>query len=277
MTVVENFRFITRGRAFAVLVLILGVLSAGCAQTGRVDLLERRVMGLSNENQALKQELTALKQTTQELQSREVGSVRQGQAQLANRVEEIQSELMRLSGLLEQMDHRMNKMEEDEKLFRDEIQQQMADLRGEIEHVQSSGGAAISSSRPEKPRSKGSDTLYKKGLDLYKQGRFHDAKKAFSAFIRENSSSPKVANAHFWIGECEYKLQRYEEAILEYQKVLSNFPKSNKVPDALLKQGLAFLQLGDSESARIVLKKLIRKFPRSPQASVAKKQLARIS
>ncbi len=260
----------------ALMVLVTGILSSGCAPTGQVDLLERRVIGLSNENRALKQELETLKQATQELQSREVGSVRQGQAQLANRVEEIQSELMRLSGLLEQMDHRMNQMEEENKLFREEIQQQLADLRGQIEQAESSEGA-VSSGRDEQKVSKGGDLLYRKGMDLYKQGRYHDAKRAFAAFIQENPSSSKVPNAHFWIGECEYKLQRYEEAILEYQKVLSNYPKSNKVPDALLKQGLAFLKLGDSESARIVLKKLIRKYPRSPQASVARKQLARIS
>jgi len=259
----------------AILLLILGIVSSGCAPTSQVDLLERRVIGLSNENRALKQEVETLKQATQELQSREVGSVRQSQAQLANRIEEIQSELMRLSGLLEQMDHRINKMEEDNKVFQEEVEQQLADLRGNIEH-QSPEGTAYSA-KTEKEASKGGNALYKKGLALYKQGKFHEAKRAFSSFIQQNPNSPKVANAHFWIGECEYKLQRYEEAILEYQKVLSKYPNSNKVPDALLKQGLAFLQLGDSESARIVLKKLIRKYPRSPQASVARKQLARIS
>jgi TolA-binding protein len=78
------------------------------------------------------------------------------------------------------------------------------------------------------------------------------------------------------MGECEYNLQRFEEAILEYQKVISEYPKSNKMPDSLLKQGMAFAKLGDNESAKIVLNKLIKKYPKSPQAGVAKKKLVRI-
>ncbi len=269
-----QFRF--WGLFISASVLLVALLSSGCAPTGQVDLLERRVIGLSNENRALKQEVEALKQTTHKLQSREVGSVRQSQAQLANRVEEIQAELMRLSGLLEQMDHRITKMEEDDRLFREEIQQQLAELRGGQGYVQSSGSSTTSSSTSYIPVQT-SDTLYKKGLSLYKQGRYDEAKRAFSQFLRENPNSPIAANAHFWIGECNYKQRNYEEAILEYQKVLSNYPSSNKVPDALLKQGLAFLQLGDKESAKIVLKKLIRKYPRSAQAPVAKKHLDRIN
>jgi len=48
------------------------------------------------------------------------------------------------------------------------------------------------------------------------------------------------------------------------------------VPDALLKQGLAFVRLGDNNSAKIVLKKLIKFYPNTPQARVAKKQLKMI-
>ncbi len=94
--------------------------------------------------------------------------------------------------------------------------------------------------------------------------------------MEKHPHGKRVANAYFWIGECEYKLKRYEEAILEYQKVISKYQKSNKVPDSLLKQGIAFAKLGDNESAKIVLNKLIKKYPKSPQANVAKKQLTRL-
>jgi len=119
--------------------------------------------------------------------------------------------------------------------------------------------------------------LYQQAIDLIKKTRFKDAKETLKTYIEKYPHGKRVANAHFWMGECEYNLQRFEEAILEYQKVISRYPKSNKVPDSLLKQGITFAKLGDNESAKIVLNKLIKKYPKSPQhVRVAKKKLARL-
>jgi len=41
-------------------------------------------------------------------------------------------------------------------------------------------------------------------------------------------------------------------------------------------QGFAFARLGDKESAKIVLKKLIKQYPASPQTKAARKQLKRL-
>ncbi|WP_153303847.1 tetratricopeptide repeat protein, partial [Thermosulfurimonas dismutans] len=77
-------------------------------------------------------------------------------------------------------------------------------------------------------------------------------------------------------GETYYAERRYEEAILEYQKVIDRFPQSYKVPAALLKQGLSFLRLGDTEAARILFKKIVKDYPKSEQATTARKYLKRL-
>ena len=46
------------------------------------------------------------------------------------------------------------------------------------------------------------------------------------------------------------------------------------MPSALLKQGLAFKQLGEKGNARVILNELIRKYPKSKEAAVARKKLA---
>jgi tol-pal system protein YbgF len=79
--------------------------------------------------------------------------------------------------------------------------------------------------------------------------------------------------AQFWLGEIYYHEKWYEKAILEYQKVIEGYPKGKKTPSALLKQGLAFLNLGDNANAGLILKELIRKFPDSNEANVAKNKL----
>jgi TolA-binding protein len=54
------------------------------------------------------------------------------------------------------------------------------------------------------------------------------------------------------------------------------FPEGNKVPYALLKQGLSFQQLGDKTSARLFLQQVIRDYPNTNQARVARAKLLEI-
>ncbi|MBW2198143.1 MAG: tetratricopeptide repeat protein, partial [Deltaproteobacteria bacterium] len=85
--------------------------------------------------------------------------------------------------------------------------------------------------------------------------------------------SKNADNAQFWIGEIYYHEKWYEKAILEYQKVIEKYPKGNKVQASLLKQGFAFLNLGDKSNARLILSELIKKYPKSNEAKIAKRKL----
>jgi len=83
-------------------------------------------------------------------------------------------------------------------------------------------------------------------------------------------------NAQFWIGECYYFEKKYERAIVEYDKIVKNFPDGEKVPYALLKQGLSFLNLGDKQSARLLLQQVIKDYPNTSQARIARSRLQEI-
>jgi tol-pal system protein YbgF len=83
-------------------------------------------------------------------------------------------------------------------------------------------------------------------------------------------------NAQFWIGECYFFEKNYEKAILEYEKVTKNYPGGNKVPYALLKQGFSFLKLNDKTSARLLLQQVIKDYPNTNQARMARSKLQEI-
>ena len=78
------------------------------------------------------------------------------------------------------------------------------------------------------------------------------------------------------MGECFFFEKNYERAILEYEKVTKNYPDGNRVPYALLKQGLSFFNLGDKTSARLLLQQVIRDFPNTNQARIARSKLQEI-
>jgi TolA-binding protein len=58
--------------------------------------------------------------------------------------------------------------------------------------------------------------------------------------------------------------------------VVKNYPDGNKVPYALLKQGLSFQKLGDKTSAKLILQQIIRDYPNTNQARVARATLLEI-
>ena len=82
-----------------------------------------------------------------------------------------------------------------------------------------------------------------------------------------------AANAHYWLGETYYNEKKYDQAVLEFQEVIKKFPGKEKVPAAMLKQGMAFKEMGDAKSARYLFKKLIEQFPTADETKIAKEKL----
>jgi len=115
--------------------------------------------------------------------------------------------------------------------------------------------------------------LYKQGKQAFDQGDADTARKRFQELIERYPKSENADNAQFWIGEIYYREKWYEKAILEYQKVIENYPEGNKTPAALLKQGLAFSNLGDSANSRLILEELSKKYPKSNEAKIAREKL----
>jgi tol-pal system protein YbgF len=117
------------------------------------------------------------------------------------------------------------------------------------------------------------DEIYRSAKQAFDQGDSEAARKGFQEFIRRYPNSKNADNAQFWIGEIYYREKWYEKAILEYQNVIEKYPKGNKVPAALLKQGLAFSNIGDDANAKLILEELSRNYPKSNEAKVAAEKL----
>jgi tol-pal system protein YbgF len=117
------------------------------------------------------------------------------------------------------------------------------------------------------------DDRYRAAKQAYDKGDFNAAREGFQKFIKEYPKSINADNAQFWIGETYYREKWYEKAILEYQKVIEKYPKGNKITASLLKQGFAFLNLGDKVNARLILSELIKKYPKSNEANIAEHKL----
>ena len=83
-------------------------------------------------------------------------------------------------------------------------------------------------------------------------------------------------NALYWSGECRYARKEYAEAIGLFKQVLEKYPQGSKVPDALLKIGLAYISTGDKKNARVYLKKTVSQYPFTPAGTKAEKKLKQL-
>jgi len=117
------------------------------------------------------------------------------------------------------------------------------------------------------------EALYNNAKKTYERKEFSAAREQFKAFLAVYPKGELSDNAHFWIGECYYSEKDYEKAIIAYDDVIKQFPKGDKVPSALLKQALCWLTLGDKTFAQTLLEQVMREYPNTQQAKIAKEKL----
>lgn len=120
---------------------------------------------------------------------------------------------------------------------------------------------------------RGEQEAYIKAVEPLKQRRFEEAAVALSDFIARYPNSANADKAHFWLAETHYVNRDVTAALKEFQGVLKDYPKSSKVPGALLKIGYIQDDAKDPRAARATLQELIRRFPQSGEARLAQSRL----
>ena len=116
--------------------------------------------------------------------------------------------------------------------------------------------------------------LYKDSLAAYRGGEYAKALAGFEAFLASGPKRDYLDNALYWIGECHYGLGDFTRAVLFFERVLSEQPDGNKVPDAMLKMSYALEQMGQGERSQEVLSSLTQRYPMTNAAQLGQKKLA---
>ncbi len=273
--------------------LVCVMLISGCVSKNEVTSLDTRLNELEIRNAEAKKRNEALKSGLQTREEEEQ-AMRQQLAALRAKIEAMNEEIRQFNGRIEELEHRLNRQKQtetegikaeegrieklanstkanDERIYR--IEQYLnfetsAQKAPEKEPAEPTVAKIIPAGQAKDELSE--DEIYRMAKQAFDQGDSDAARKKFQELIEKFPNSERADNAQFWIGEIYYREKWYEKAILEYQKVIESYPKGNKVPAALLKQGLAFLNLGDQTNSRLILEELIKKHPKSNEAKIAK-------
>ena len=182
------------------------------------------------------------------------------------KTEEMQQEIRLLLGSLEELQHEIKLLKETQEKFVQKTNEKKTDLSvpsGKKEH-------------------------YEKAKLFYDQKNYVLAIKLFDEFIDKYKKDKSLLdNAYFWRGDSYFNLAKKEKSsvkkkelrrksIVSYQKVLTDFPKSNKSDVALYRIGLSMETLGFSKDALVFYEEIVSKHPKSNLAKSAKSKIKKI-
>ena len=117
------------------------------------------------------------------------------------------------------------------------------------------------------------ESVYNEAYNVLQAGNNRSAREQFKKFLNTYKSSELADNAQFWIGESYYREKKFEEAILSFEDLIKNYPKSAKISEAYYKQALSFSAINDSVAARAKLEMLLNEYPDGELAQRAKQKL----
>ena len=115
--------------------------------------------------------------------------------------------------------------------------------------------------------------LYDRIMVEFKHREYEAALAGFRFFMEIHSQSALAANAQYWIGECQYRMGRYKDALNSFYNVVMNYPLSPKIAASTLKLGQTYTKLGDHDNARVMFDRVVDQYPTTSEAELARKAI----
>ncbi|MGH9329230.1 MAG: tol-pal system protein YbgF [Vicinamibacterales bacterium] len=119
--------------------------------------------------------------------------------------------------------------------------------------------------------------IYRAAYADYTAGQWDLAITGFQAYIKSFPKLQDADDAQLYIGESHFAAGRFKEAAAAYNDVITTYPGTNAVPQAMYKLGLAYDRLGLPDRARQTLEAVVKSFPDSVESTLAKQALDRLA
>ncbi len=118
--------------------------------------------------------------------------------------------------------------------------------------------------------------LFLDALAMMREGKFADAVPLLENASEQTQGSDKAGPVLFWLGVAHDGLLDNKGALRAYAGSISEYPKSHRAPNSLLRQSEVFLRIGDKKTAQLSLRKLLDDYPKSPEVIEAKERLSQL-
>lgn len=127
---------------------------------------------------------------------------------------------------------------------------------------------------PTRPTAGGTEQAdFDAALGKLREGNYQEATTGFQHFLSAYPASNLAGDAQYWLGESCYVSHDYNGAKEAFINLGLHYPQSARLPDALLKLGYIYGELGDIARAQEVLQKLVQVYPNTQAANLAERRL----
>ncbi len=114
---------------------------------------------------------------------------------------------------------------------------------------------------PESP-----EALYERSNESLLRRQFGDAEQGFGSFISKYPEHSLAGSAQYWLGETYYAQGDFRQAAQNFLTGYTQYPKSRRAPDSLLKLGISLNKLGQKQQACASFGALSGKYPNAVEA-----------
>lgn len=209
---------------------------------------------------------------------------------LYTQLEQLKREIQSLRGYIEQQEHRINILQQQQKdqyldLDRRVGQLPAASSVADYTQVLQPGQSQTQpgSQQPgdwstNEANFKDEKQRYQQANQLVQAKQLEQARDAFQQFIIDFPNGAFAANAYYWLGEVYMALNepQFKEAEENFQIVLQRFPMHPKVGATLYKLGKLYHIQGNEAQAREMLQKAVDHQPGSTASKLAKRYMSQL-
>jgi tol-pal system protein YbgF len=208
---------------------------------------------------------------------RRIEAVVQNQSllELAQRLDALQTDIRGLRGSVEELQN-------EQRGLRKQQRDLYADLERRIVALESRGGAGGATGDAPvgsggTSSADGEQGAYTRAFDALRAANYPAAIGGFRQFLEAHPGSDLADNAAYWLGEAYYVTRDYRNAASSFERVMREWPSSQKAPDALLKLGYTQIELQRPDAARVTLNDVIARYPDTEAARLARERLRRLA
>ena len=271
------------------LMLVAANAATGCISTSDFEAAQRQIAELQEELANIKRTASS-KDEVQNVNVRiaeQTETLLRSNATLVTKVNEIEERIQNTQGAVEDVTHRLDQVSgQVAKTQRDldEVKARVTTMQTAPAPSTTAGGEATGELTVPAPAITPAQPAgdvdpmqtYQAAYRDYQRGNFDLAIDGFRDFLSGNPTSDLADNASYWIGESLFSQKKYREAIGQFDAVVNKYPKSDKVPGALLKKGYAYINVGERAQGVVQLQYVLHEHPKSQEASLARQKLKQL-
>jgi len=213
----------------------------------------------------IREQIKVLQQRETEMTARldRMESAQRNQLELVNQLELLRQENARLRGQVETLSNEVATLQKRNRDLYTDLDARLKKMEPQSVTVD---GRSAAVDRAEL-------AAYETPLAQFRAGDFKGSLPGFQQFVARYPASAYAPAAQYWIGSAHHAIKDYKSAIAAHRTLVERYADSPRVPDALLSIAESQVQLGDRKSANATLNRVIKEFPETEAAKIARDRL----